>query len=217
PDNVSAATKLYFKNAQTPVHTAVVAEFTATSDLAKLASAAVTNSSALAALPSGSLLASYELDALPLIGAGTISMAAIYELSTGPTYTGNGASLDLFDWNGSAWESVTHTFDALTGRLVVSNWTDNTATFAILDSATTLPGDFNGDSHVDAADYVTGRKNFGSSYFPEQYALWRANYDQSHGNGASNGLSSSTIPEPTTFALAVFGVIVTVSLRGTRR
>lgn len=217
PDNVAAATKLYFTNAQTPAHTAVVAQFTATSDLAKLASAAVSDSSALAALPAGNLLASYELDVSPLIGAGTISLATNYELSPGPTYTGNGASLDLFDWNGSTWQSVAHTFDSLTGRLVVSNWTDNMATFVILDTATALPGDFNHDGRVDAADYVAARKAFGDASFPEQYAVWRAHFGESQGSGADGRLGTSTIPEPTTFSPAVFGVIVTVSFCARRR
>lgn len=217
PDNVAAATPLYFKNVQSPLHTAVVAEFTATSGLAKLTTAGVTDGAALAALPSGNLLASYELDVQPLIGTGSIDFAADYELSPGPTYTGNGASLELLDWDGSAWQSVVHTFDPLTGRLVVTNWTDDTAMFALLDTAATFAGDFNNDGHVDAADYVAGRKALGSSYFPTEYNHWRADFGKSLGSGASLGLGSSAVPEPTAFALLAIGVIVTVSRHGRRR
>src|SRR5262249_41074554 len=150
PANVAAGTKLFFKNAQTTSHTAVVADFTAASDLAQLSTAPVTNSTALAALPPGSLLASYELDVSPLIGGGPIDVATNYELSPGTAYAGNGTDLELLRWNGSTWQSVAHTFDPLTKRLIVSNWTDNLATFSILNTAV-LAGDFNHDGRVDAA------------------------------------------------------------------
>jgi hypothetical protein len=162
-------------------------------------------------LPSGNLLASYEFDVQSLIGSTTVGFAVNYELSPGPSYTGNGTNLELLDWNGSAWQSVTHTFDALTGRLTVTNWTDGTATFAILNTADTLAGDFNHDGHVDAADYVAGRKASGTSYFPTEYAHWRANYGKSQGAGASLSLATLAVPEPTAFALLAIGVIVTVS------
>jgi hypothetical protein len=219
PDNVAAATKLDFMNAQTTSHTAVVAEFTATSDLAKLTSGTVTDSAALAALPPGNLLASYELDVSPLIGAGAISIAANYELSPGPTYAGSGSSLSLLDWDGSTWQSVTHTFDSLTRRLIVDGWSDPSAMFAIVDTASAeLAGDFNHDGRVDAADYVAGRKALGSSYFNEQFAIWRANYGRSlgAGSGASAGIELSTVPEPTTFALLAIAAIVKYCSRGRR-
>ncbi len=209
PDNITAGTKLYFQNAQTPTHTAIIATFTAVSGLAQLTTAPVTDPTPLAALPAGNLLASYELNVAPLIGNDPITFATDYELSPGPTYSGAGDSLQLFDWSGSAWQPVAHTFDALTGRIVVLNWTDSTATFALFDTATTLAGDFNHDGRVNAADYVAGRKTLGSSYFTEQYGLWRADFGKTQLTAAAGtGFGVSTIPEPGTFALVVFGTIV---------
>ena len=213
PDNVAANTPLYFKNAQNTSHTAVLANFTAASGLAKLTTAAVTEPTALAALPAGNLLATYELDVRTLIGTGAIDFATNYELSPGPTYTGTGTGLELLDWTGSAWQSVAHTFDALTGRLLVTNWTDGTATFAILNTATALAGDFNHDGRVDAADYVAGRKVYGSSFFPAEYAKWRADFGKSQGAGAILGIGSTTVPEPSALALVAIGVIVTIFRR----
>jgi hypothetical protein len=218
PDNVAATTAIYFKNAQNPAQTAVVAQFTSVSDLAKLSTSTVTDSAALAALPSGSLLATYELDVQSLLGSSEIGFATNYQLSPGPSYAGNGSSLELLHWNGSAWQAVAHTFDALTGRITVANWSDPTATFAVLDTAAALSGDFNHDGRVDAADYVGGRKALGNSYFDQQFAIWRANFGKSLGSGqrSSTGFGSSAIPEPTAFALLAIGVIVRV-LRSRQR
>ncbi len=209
PDNITAGASLYFQNPQTTSHTAILATFTAASDLAQLTTAHVTDPTSLAALPAGNLLASYQLDVAPLIGTEGIAFAADYELSPGPSYSGNGSDLQLLQWDGSAWQTLFHTFDSLTNRLIVSNWTDATATFSILDTAATLDGDFNHDGRVDAADYVAGRKTLGSDYFTEQYGLWRANFGKSQAaDGMGRGLDSSSVPEPTTFALAAWAVIV---------
>lgn len=218
-DNVTASTPLYFQNAQNPAHTAVIADFNATSGLAKLSTAAVTDITALAALPNGSLLASYQLDVLPLIGAGEVVFTADYQLSPGPTYAGSGSSLSLLDWDGSTWQPVAHTFDSITRRIIVDNWADPSAMFAIVDTASAnLDGDFNHDGRVDAADYVAGRKTLGSSYFNEQYSIWRANYGKSQGQNQAAGavLPSSGVPEPGAFALVALGAIVSVLYRGCR-
>jgi hypothetical protein len=163
-------------------------------------------------------MASYRLDVLPLIDGGGIGFAVDYQLSPGPNYTGSGSSLSLLDWDGTAWQPVTHTFDPLTGRILVDNWSDPSAMFAIIDTASAeLAGDFNHDRRVDAADYVAGRKTLGNQYFSEQYALWRTNYGKSLGQGASAGLVSSGVPEPGAFSLVAFGAIVSVlSYRGRR-
>jgi hypothetical protein len=70
--------------------------------------------------------------------------------------------------------------------------------------ALALPGDFNHDGTVDAADYVMWRKTDGTQ---TGYDTWRANFGQSFsfGSGASVG-ASSTIPEPATLTLLVVGM-----------
>jgi hypothetical protein len=56
-----------------------------------------------------------------------------------------------------------------------------------------LPGDFNEDGKVDTADYVTWRKDGGST---EDYNLWREHFGEMAmaGGGAGNG--HSAVPEP---------------------
>jgi hypothetical protein len=54
-----------------------------------------------------------------------------------------------------------------------------------------LPGDFNHDNTVDAADYVVWRKGLGTTYTQTDYDTWRANFGATLGTG-----SSSTLPLP---------------------
>lgn len=69
-----------------------------------------------------------------------------------------------------------------------------------------LPGDFNGDGDVDAADYVTWRKdptNPANGYVSDPsdgYNLWRANFGNSSGSGSGLG-DAGTVPEPGAIAL----------------
>ena len=69
-----------------------------------------------------------------------------------------------------------------------------------------LPGDFNADGTVDAADYVTWRKGVGIAPTPENYNLWRGNFGASLGlgSGAADPLlrvPAATVPEPASLAL----------------
>lgn len=80
-----------------------------------------------------------------------------------------------------------------------------------------LPGDYNDDNRVDAADYVVWRKNLGAnvalpndstpgSVIPYDYAVWRANF----GAALTVGEEAShlqTVPEPTTCALLVLSLV----------
>ena len=76
-----------------------------------------------------------------------------------------------------------------------------------------MPGDFNGNGNVDAADYVKWRKNegtfaimandpyFGTKIDQDQYNVWRANFGNTGpGSGGGAGLSGA-VPEPGTFVL----------------
>jgi hypothetical protein len=71
-----------------------------------------------------------------------------------------------------------------------------------------LPGDFNADGKVDAADYVVWRKNDGS---PSGYNTWRTNFGRTSGSGA--GIGSSAVPEPCTVALLLLAMAGTLGLR----
>jgi len=79
-----------------------------------------------------------------------------------------------------------------------------------------VPGDFNSDGKVDAADYVLWRKNngtnnalandngLGTPVGQSHYNLWRANFGQPPGSG--NLLESASVPEPSVCCLAMSGL-----------
>jgi hypothetical protein len=63
-----------------------------------------------------------------------------------------------------------------------------------------LPGDFNGDDIVDAADYVVWRKTDGT---PDGYNTWRANFGATAAGAAAvtRSPSAPAVPEPSSLGL----------------
>ena len=59
-----------------------------------------------------------------------------------------------------------------------------------------LPGDYNGDGTVDAADYVVWRKNDGTQ---QEYSTWRAQFGQTSGSGTA--AIENSVPEPSSLSL----------------
>jgi hypothetical protein len=79
---------------------------------------------------------------------------------------------------------------------------------------TSLPGDYNLNNVVDAADYVLWRKtpnNFGGD--PDGYNTWRANFGQPSGSG-SVAAANATVPEPTTLVMLIFAAVSCCLRRG---
>jgi hypothetical protein len=65
-----------------------------------------------------------------------------------------------------------------------------------------LPGDFDGNLVVDAADYTVWRDNLGSKYSAGHYAIWRSAFGQT----AMRDSVSPQVPEPST-AVMLFCVV----------
>jgi hypothetical protein len=68
-------------------------------------------------------------------------------------------------------------------------------------------GDFNFDGLVNAADYVTWRKNDPAN--EAAYGQWRTNFGAgaSAAGGARGVVDSATVPEPTCFILVWIGLL----------
>jgi thermolabile hemolysin len=93
-------------------------------------------------------------------------------------------------------------------------------------SLLTLPGDFNRDGIVDAADYTVWRDSLGSTtnlaadgngsgaIDAGDYDVWKANFGRTAGSGAGG---ASGVPEPSTFVLLTIGCIVSLVARRRRR
>lgn len=73
-----------------------------------------------------------------------------------------------------------------------------------------LPGDYNGDQSVNAADYTVWRNGLGGSFIRAHYEVWKGNYGAtSLGSGAS---APTSVPEPTfpfmlTVVCSVMGLV----------
>jgi autotransporter-associated beta strand protein len=67
----------------------------------------------------------------------------------------------------------------------------------------TAPGDYNHDGVVDAGDYVTLRKGFGTKYLQADMDAWRVNFGQTYPNGS--GASLAAVPEPAAWVLLSLG------------
>jgi hypothetical protein len=71
-----------------------------------------------------------------------------------------------------------------------------------------VPGDYNNNGIVDAADYVLWRKNPGG--FPaDAYATWRSNFGQPPGSGAGANVAAA-VPEPASAWLNLVTTVVTI-------
>ncbi|MGL4514856.1 MAG: CRTAC1 family protein [Lacipirellulaceae bacterium] len=76
-----------------------------------------------------------------------------------------------------------------------------------------LPGDYNGDGVVNAADFTVWRDGLGSVYTQGDYAVWRDNY----GSALPAVSSAEATPEPATLALALLGVAASSGRRASQR
>jgi hypothetical protein len=185
--NVADGTLLYFQSETDVSKTAILAEFTEIADLGRLATSAITDETALAALPSGAI-ADYQLGVTTLVDKSPIVYAANFSLQPGNNYAGDGSDLSVLSWSDDQWQSVSFSFDAITGMIVLGDWSQSLSLLAITQTSG-LPGDFDGDGNVDGRDLLLWQRNpaIGS------LADWQANYGQSTGELTA----AITVPEPT--------------------
>jgi hypothetical protein len=104
-----------------------------------------------------------------------------------------GQSFNILDWGGLAGTFSSLTLPALSG--LTWNTSQLYTTGVISVAAAGLPGDYNNNGTVDAADYIVWRKTDGSQ---AGYDLWRANFGAvSLAFGAGSIAAADTaVPEP---------------------
>ena len=66
-----------------------------------------------------------------------------------------------------------------------------------------LPGDYNGNGIVDAADYTVWRDGLGAKFTQAYFDVWKANFGKTAGSGSGAG-ANAAVPEPSTLVLLMF-------------
>src|SRR5205823_9969232 len=100
-------------------------------------------------------------------------------------------------------------------------WFDNASLTRLTADVVPVPGDYNNNGIVDAADYVVWRKNIGQSTLTNRsssitgpvgqadYNFWRSQF----GNAAAgSGALLTAVPEPGTWALALVASLVVAGI-----
>jgi hypothetical protein len=106
------------------------------------------------------------------------------------------------------------TVSHVTGNSASSSDPNISGPFLIFANPNSLPGDFNLDGTVDAADYVVWRKGIEVVPTLQNYNLWRAHFGQTAASWSSVGdFNSNSVPEPTAsiFAACYWAAISWIS------
>jgi autotransporter-associated beta strand protein len=81
-----------------------------------------------------------------------------------------------------------------------------------------LPGDFNNDGTVSAADYVSWRKGLGTTFTSADYDVWHAHFGQTAAGGSGgDGKSPVPVPEPLEMGVTSIGLGLTPFFFGSRK
>jgi hypothetical protein len=119
---------------------------------------------------------------------------------------------------------ISFTFDGVTYNLPYNDAAPDIGAFETGIAPPELPGDYNGDDVVDAADYTVWRDNLNTSttlpndetpgsVTEEDYTVWRNHFGESLGSGSMAG--GTAVPEPAGIVLA-FGAIAILLARRPR-
>jgi MYXO-CTERM domain-containing protein len=123
--------------------------------------------------------------------------------------------------------------NSFAARVIFSDNSEGEFLFTIVPEPSILPGDYNEDHVVNAADYTVWRNQLGASISlpneddtpgfvtDEDYGVWKAHFGETDGEmGEDTTLSShasSAIPEPDPFAMAAAAIAVALVRRRRRR
>jgi hypothetical protein len=136
----------------------------------------------------------------------------------GPPYTEDANGYPVLEpftsgWHG-AWVQITDLRPGSAGT--IGTYGGNTV--SVVSVNLPMPGDYNHDGAVDAADYVAWRKspsNFGGD--PNGHNTWRAHFGQTSDSGAVNSAAkNSAVPEPGGIALLLLAALAPLCRRQRR-
>jgi len=139
-----------------------------------------------------------------LVSSGQLSLGGTLQLSLISGFTpAAGQSFNLFDWQSVAGMFSNLSLPTLGSGLAWDTSQLYSTGMVSVIGGSTLPGDFNLDGKVDAADYVAWRKGILVASTPANYNLWRANFGAHTGSGSLEGAG---VPEPACGVMLVAAV-----------
>jgi hypothetical protein len=150
----------------------------------------------------------------PLNGGGTLGVQAFFQTGNYVFQTTSGGAVGAF---GEINLPIDGQFHDLTFPLAAVTNRQNVQAFGVnlfehlnnltinvdlvqFNEVEQIPGDFNQDGAVDAADYVVWRKDPAAFGGAQGYSEWRANFGDVAGSGGGQGALAS-VPEPSSLAL----------------
>jgi hypothetical protein len=110
--------------------------------------------------------------------------------------------------------SITGVFDTTAAELPALNGGLNwlihyTATTVSLEVvAARLPGDYNADGLVNAADYAMWRDGLGTTFTQSDYDVWRANFGATR---AAGSILDTAVPEPATYVGVIIALVAVLT------
>ena len=116
-----------------------------------------------------------------------------------------GRKFRVFDWTGVA-PTGTPAIDTPYVWDLSKLATTGEVTFLALSG---LPGDFNHDGLVNAADYTVWRDQLNAPYPAEAYSVWKSRYGSAPGAGGLAALGGPAIPEPS-MVVSVLPIVILV-------
>ena len=131
---------------------------------------------------------------------------------------------------GGAWNTAATSLASITRETMRHGLENDSTGFRLATSileTVAVPGDYNNNGIVDAADYVVWRKHLNESFqlqnevagttpgtvTQDDYNAWRARFGNTSGSGAGSDLSAASVPEPTTSVLVVFAAMIAFGSR----
>jgi hypothetical protein len=125
-----------------------------------------------------------------------------------------GRTMRIFDWSGV---SPVGQFDIRSPYVWDTDKLYSTGEVTLM-AISALPGDFNQDGSVDAADYVVWRKGLGTTYTDEDYNIWRAHLGEYRSGSAVADPLLSSVPEPAVASIVLASVMtIAPAYRAVRR
>ncbi|MEX2170339.1 MAG: autotransporter-associated beta strand repeat-containing protein [Pirellulales bacterium] len=163
-----------------------------------------------------------------VVQAGKLIVASSFLADSSDVYLSTGSTLDL-NFMGSPDVIGSLLFNDVSQA--VGTWgsvlSDAEFTSSLLRGTGTLqvtgffgqsvPGDYNRNGVVDAADYVVWRNGLGTMFGPSAYGVWLANFGRTAGNGATEGsLNHVHTPEPESWLIGLLAIIAMAVIRANK-